>query len=64
MKSGALDNPNAFMDVVFLYQHITDFWYCPHHHLSIDNINNNRKIRQGLFTDMNDDKCRDWLQLL
>lgn len=64
MTGGSINNPNAFMDVVFLYQYVTNFWYCPHSHLNIDNININRKIRQGLFVDMNEVKSREWLQLL
>ena len=64
MKSGAIDDPNGFMNVVFEYQHVTDFWYCPHNHLSIDNIKNNREIRQGLSVEMNEEKSKEWLRLL
>lgn len=61
---GALDSPDPFMNVFEQNQHITQFWYCPYPHLSVDNINNNHKIRVGLFSKKSDEDIRKWLLLL
>jgi hypothetical protein len=64
ISRGALDDPNAFVNVVALGQQLTELWYCPYKNLSIDNININRRIRQGLFADLSEAQASDWLQLL
>jgi hypothetical protein len=64
LGGGALDDPNAFLYEVMANHHLTDFWYCPYHQLSIDNINMNRKILLGLNGNLSGDKLRDWLALL
>ena len=64
ISRGALEDPNAFIHVVTLGQQLTELWYCPYHNLSIDNININRRIRQGLFAKLSDKQTREWLQLL
>ena len=64
ISRGALEDPNAFVNVVTLGQQLTELWYCPYRNLSIDNININRRIRQGLFADLTEDQARAWLQLL
>lgn len=61
---GAIDNPNGFMDVVSMNQHRTQFWYWPYRHLSIDNININRKIRLGLYAEQTPEETAAWLQYI
>lgn len=58
---GAIENPDGFMNVVQKNQHVTQFWYWPYKNLSIDNINNNRKIREGLFSAMSKKDTLKWL---
>jgi hypothetical protein len=64
MQDGAIENPNAFIYEVMNNFHITDFWYCPYHQLSIDMITNNRQISQGLYTNLTEKQTINWLQLL
>jgi hypothetical protein len=64
ISRGALEDPNAFINVVTLGQQLTELWYCPYRNLSIDNININRRIRQGLFANLSEAQAREWLQLL
>ena len=61
INAGCKTNPDAFLNVVHLYQHVTKLWYWPFMDLSIDNINNNRQIRLGLFSDNTD--AATWLKL-
>jgi hypothetical protein len=61
---GALDDPNAFINVVHANQRRTELWYCPYKDLSIDNIRRNQAIREGLFDPAMDAEPRKWLQLL
>ncbi len=62
---GALDAPEGFMNVFHQNQHITQFWYCPCKTLSVDNIKNNRKIRNGLFGNICSTKrAQEWLHCL
>lgn len=64
-KEGASSNPEGFMNVFHHNQHVTQFWYSPYLNLSVDNINNNRKIRMGLFGDLRKTgEIQQWLSLL
>ena len=40
----------------------TQVWYCPYPHLSIKNINNNTKIRNELFKDLNEEQAKIFLK--
>lgn len=40
----------------------TQVWYSAYKWLSVDNINNNTKIRLGLYDDMTEDAAREWLR--
>ena len=64
LGGGALDDPNAFLYEVMANHHLTDFWYCPYHHLSIENINTNRRIAEGLNAKLSGTQTIEWLQLL
>ena len=63
-KDGALTDPNAFIYVVTENQRPTAFWYGPYRDMTIDNIKINRKIREGLFAELDEDGARAWLHLL
>ena len=61
-QKGVMDDPQAFMNSVFQTQHLAQFWYWPHKNLSIENINNNRKIRQGVVAkEMTEEEAQEWL---
>lgn len=64
IRDGALRDPNAFGYVVTANQHRTAFWYGRYADISIDNITINRKIREGLFANLDDDKAKEWVHLL
>lgn len=59
---GNLKDPDGFMNVLHQNQHPTEFWYAPSRNLTVDIINNNRQIRNGLFQDPKD--IQQWLNLL
>ncbi len=40
----------------------TQVWYCPYHHLSIKNINNNTKIRNELRKNLNEEQAKIFLK--
>jgi hypothetical protein len=61
---GALEDPNAFINVVHANQLQTELWYCPYKDMSIDNIRRNQAIREGLFDPAMDAAPNKWLQLL
>ena len=46
------------------HQIVTQVWYSAYEDLTVDNINNNHKIRVGLFGDLNADEEKKWLNLL
>lgn len=64
IRRGALEDPNAYLWSLAENQLPTLFWYGPYRDISIDNINVNRKIRDGLFADTDEPEARAWLQLL
>jgi hypothetical protein len=64
MGKGAIDDPDGFIDEVFLMQHITQLWYWPYQNLSVDNINISHQIRTGLFATLTGKEIKEWLALL
>ena len=64
IKAGALTEPNEYLNALTEHQRPTLFWYGPYRDISIDNIKHDRKIREGLFADFNEEQARDWLHLL
>jgi hypothetical protein len=60
---GATDEQN-FKNWARLQQLPTDLWYSAYKFLTVENINNNTAIRQGLVGDMNAKQVRDWLRKL
>jgi len=64
VRDGAVTDPNAFIYVVTENERHTGFWYGPYRDMTIDNIEINRQIREGLFADLDEDQTRTWLQLL
>jgi len=37
-------------------------WYCPYHHLSIKNVNNNTMIRNELRKDLTEEQAKIFLK--
>jgi hypothetical protein len=64
VEGGALTDPNGFIYVVTENQRPTAFWYGPYRDMSIDNIKINRKIREGLFANLDEAGAQAWLHLL
>jgi hypothetical protein len=58
---GTQSDPEGFMNAMRTALQPRRFWYCPYPNLSVDNINNNRKIRDGLFKLMTNSESQDWL---
>jgi hypothetical protein len=63
-KGGISDDPEGYMNVIHTHQHVTDLWYSHDYNLTVDQIIRNRKIRNGLFKKMNEEKASIWLKLL
>ena len=61
MWRGAFDDPEGFMNVFHNNHHPTQLWYWPFQSLSVDNIRNNRAIRNGLFGNISEDAIEKWL---
>lgn len=62
---GIITDPEGYMHAVHTGQHVTDLWYGHEKHLTADIINNNRKIRNGLFKKiMTEEDALEWLKLL
>jgi hypothetical protein len=59
---GSIDDPNGYLNSLAENQLPTVFWYGPYTDISIDNIKNDRKIREGLFDQKQD--AQSWLHLL
>jgi hypothetical protein len=52
---------SQYMNGVRVHQKITQFWYAFNTDLSVENLKNNRKFREGLFKKMEDDEIKEWL---
>lgn len=61
---GISKDPEGYMNAVHLGQQVTDLSYAHDPELTCDMINNNRKIRNGLFIHMSEERARQWLKLL
>ncbi|RYZ54315.1 MAG: hypothetical protein EOP49_05465 [Sphingobacteriales bacterium] len=62
-KGGISRDPEGYMHVIHHHQHITDLWYAHDYEITIDQIKRNRKIRNGLFKNMNEKEAKRWLKL-
>lgn len=60
---GISKDPEGYMNAVHTGQQPTDLWYAHEPHLTVDMINKNRKIRNGLFKKMNNPEAVEWLKL-
>jgi hypothetical protein len=60
---GASDE-RAFKDWVRANQLVTQVWYSAYRNLSVENINNNTRIRMGLANPLATAAAKDWLALL
>ncbi len=63
-KRGITDDPEGYMNAIHADQFVTDLWYAHEPNITVDIINKNRKIREGLFKSMNEDDAKEWLKLL
>lgn len=52
---------SEYMKGVRFHQKITQFWYAFNTDLSVENLKNNRKFREGLFKELNEEEIKDWL---
>lgn len=52
---------SEYMKGVRFHQKITQFWYAFNSDLSVENLKNNRKFREGLFQSMEEDEIKEWL---
>ena len=59
---GALDE-QRFKALARSSQVETHFWYSAYKHLTVQDINNNSRLRQGLYTDLDDDQACAWLRM-
>ena len=61
---GGLQDEQLFKNYLRRHQIPTQVWYAAYPDLSIKNINNNAKIRAGLFGAMNHEEAEQWLRLI
>jgi hypothetical protein len=61
--AGATDEQN-FKNWARYQQLPTNLWYSAYKFSTVENINNNTLIRQGLLGEMNDQQVQDWLRKL
>ena len=59
---GALDE-QRFKALARASQVVTHFWYSAYKHLTVLDINNNSRLRQGLYSDLDDDQACAWLRM-
>ncbi len=64
MIFGGADDANGFMRWARKFQTITNVWYSANKNVSVKNIFNNSKIRDGLYGNMNEKEAAHWLSLL
>ena len=64
MMIGGADDANGFMSWARKFQTITNVWYSANRNVSVKNIFNNSKIRDGLYGTMNEKEAAHWLSLL
>jgi hypothetical protein len=63
VHDGAKDE-QAFKDFLRCHQLITPFWYSAYDHLTARNIENNARIRAGLYGQMSDAEAEQWVRRL
>lgn len=61
---GITDQPEGYMNAVHFGQVVTDLWYAHDPESTVDVIQRNRQIREGLFRSMNEYEAWRWLKLL
>ena len=59
---GALDE-QPFKALARASQDVTHFWYSAYKHLTVQDINNNSRLRQGLYSDLDDEQACAWLRM-
>ena len=64
MIFGGADDANGFMSWARKFQTVTNVWYTANKEVSVKNIFNNSKIRDGLYGRMNEKEASHWLSLL
>jgi hypothetical protein len=64
MIFGGADDANGFMSWARKFQAVTNVWYTANKDVSVKNIFNNSKIRDGLYGTMNEKQAAHWLSLL
>lgn len=64
MVIGGADDANGFMKWARKFHTISHVWYSANKEVSVRNIFNNSKIRDGLYGKMSDKKAAYWLSLL
>ncbi|HSI75458.1 MAG TPA: hypothetical protein VK957_06175 [Lunatimonas sp.] len=52
---------SEYMKGVRFHQKITQFWYAFNTDLSVENLKNNHKFREGLIKKMDENEIREWL---
>lgn len=52
---------SEYMKGVRFHQKITQFWYAFNTDFSVENLKNNRRFREGLFQEMDDEEIKEWL---
>jgi hypothetical protein len=62
MITGGAYDEERFLGWSRSTQVFTQVWYCPYPHLSIKNVNNNTKIRNELWMDLNEEKAKMFLK--
>jgi hypothetical protein len=61
---GGLQDEQAFKNYLRRHQIPTQVWYAAYPELSVVNIDNNAKIRAGLFGSQNREEAERWLRLI
>jgi len=64
MVFGGADDANGFMKWARKFHTISNVWYSANKEVSVKNIFNNSKIRDGLYGQMTDEEAAHWLSLL
>jgi hypothetical protein len=64
MVIGGADDANGFMKWARKFHTISNVWYTANKEVSVKNIFNNAKIRDGLYGRMNEKQAAQWLSLL
>jgi hypothetical protein len=64
MIFGGADDANGFMNWARKFHTISNVWYSANKEVSVKNIFNNSKIRDGLYGAMNEKEAAHWLSLL